>query len=115
MKTTINRYTWSGLNDIDVSRELRWQQNWNYSYLTMEIKNFSFKMLNNQIKLNAHIAHFDENISACCTFCSVSKTLPAPKEDLKHFFLDCPTTNNFSASYFNKLLSNVNFDFEPNW
>lgn len=115
MKTTINRYAWVELNEINVLRELRWQQNWNYSFLTMEIKNFSFKLLNNQIKLNAHISHFDENISACCTFCSVSKSLPAPKEDLKHFFVDCPTTNNFSSSYFNRFLSNTNINYESNW
>lgn len=115
IKTTENRYFWSSTILIDKERELLWQRNWSHSFMTIESKDFAFKMLNNQIKLNAHISHFDENISPSCTFCTVSRNLPAEKETIKHFFIDCPSTNFLCNSYFSKLLRNKNCVFNNNW
>lgn len=75
------------------------------------MRDFSFKMLNNYHKFNASIAHFNENISACCTLCTLDKLLPAPKETIKHFYYDCPVSEKFAKSYFETFLTNVNIDF----
>ena len=111
VKTTLNRYTWAEINVVDNIREIRFHKVWTYNFLPIEVRDFSFKILNNYHKFNASIAHFNENISACCTLCTLDKLLPAPKETIKHFYYDCPVSENFAKSYFETFLANVNIDF----
>ena len=113
--TTSNRYNWASVNIIDLTRELRWQNSWHLSFLTINLKDFSFKLLNNKLKFNGHLAHFLDNQSAECTFCVMSNMRPAPKENIKHFFIDCPTSNNLYTNHFNNFLSNKPFNFSSDW
>ena len=41
--------------------------------------------------------------------------MPAPKETIKHFFIDCPTTGYFTNNHFDSLLSNYNIEFSADW
>ena len=114
-RTTINRYKWVDLNEVDLNRELRLQSTCHLSFLTINLKDFCFKMLNNQLKFNANLVHFVDNKSAECTFCVLENRRPAPKEVTNHFFITCPTSNTFYTNYFNKFLEHKPFDFSPDW
>ena len=111
VKTTLNRYSWAGINEVDSIREIRFHKVWTHSFLPIEIRDFSFKLINNYHKFNANIAHFNENISASCTACTVQKLLPAPKETIKHMYHDCPVNENFAKKYFETFLNNIDINF----
>lgn len=113
--TSKNRYFWCDLNEVDSERESRWYTTWQLNFLSIELRNFGFKLFNNYLKFNSSISHFSENVSAACTFCTVSKALPAPKETISHFCLNCPTVVGFVSNHFNNLLANTNIQFEQNF
>lgn len=112
---SINRYKWTDSGQVDVERELLWQKNWHLSFAAVDFKDMSFKIINNQLKLNSHISHFDNSKNASCTFCDISFNRPAPKETIKHLFVDCPTSNQLVSLYFSNFLWNKNFNFKPSW
>ena len=112
--TTKNRYLWANF-DIDIERELRWQKMWSLSFLPMEIKNFAFRLLNNQHKLNSHRFYYTENQSQECTLCNLANIRPSQKESLKHFFIDCNVTENFARNYFDKFFEHLPINFDSNW
>ena len=115
VKTTLNRYLWASINEVDSIREIRFHKVWTYSFLPIEIRDFSFKLLNNYHKFNASIAHFNETISASCTACTAKKLLPAPKETIKHMYYDCPVNENFAKKYFETFLNNTNINFSADF
>jgi len=115
ISTSRNRYLWCNLNEVDIQRESRWYNTWQYNFLSIEHRNFGFKLFNNYLKLNSSISHFSVDVSAACTFCTISKALPAPKETISHFFINCPTTVSFVSDYFEKFLENTNIQFDQSF
>ena len=115
IRTTLNRYLWAETNNVDSTREIRFHKVWTHSFLPIEMRDFSFKLVNNYHKFNGSISHFNENISASCTPCTLQKLLPAPKETIKHFFYECPVNMNFANTYFETFLNNVNLEFSINF
>ena len=72
IKTTINRYLWTNTHPIDILRETRWIKVWNLSFLTLDIRDFSFKMINNKLNFNASLANFYESVqNSACSFCTL--------------------------------------------
>ena len=67
---------------------------WQTSTLPNRIKDFAFKFLYNKLHTNTRLSHMigENNIDRGCTFCSISKLLPAPEETFQHLFWDCPTS-----------------------
>lgn len=113
--STVNRYKWASATEIDVKREISWTKTWTLSFIPIEMRDFSFKSINNYLYFNGHISHFSNEVSPACTFCILEKRLPAPKETIKHFFIDCPTTGYFTNNHFDSLLSNYNIEFSADW
>ena len=113
-RTTKNRYLWANQN-FDLERELAWQSCWTLSFLPMELKNFSLKLLNNLHKLNAHQHHFVANTAQDCSPCTLSNLRPTQKETLSHFFVNCPVNNNLAVSYFSDFLQNQQLIFDSSW
>ena len=109
--TSKNRYLWCNFNEVDSERESRWHNTWQFCFLPIEIRSFGFKLFNNYLKLNSNISHFSEDVSAACTFCTKSNDLPAPKETILHFFINCPTTVKFVSDHFRIFLENTNVQF----
>jgi hypothetical protein len=64
--------------------------NWNLYYLNSSIRVFVFKYYNNILGINSRVSHFNREIDASCTFCTLNNILPAPKETLAHVFLPLP-------------------------
>ena len=82
----------------------------------MEIKNFSFKLFHNYLKLNAAINHFDNSVSQECSFCLIDYRRPCPKEVVEHVYFHCPTIIDFAKKYFQEFfLLNTNINFEHSW
>jgi hypothetical protein len=80
---------------------------WGTSFLPMSIKDFAFKIINNQLNFNANLSKFSTtNIDPSCIQCILSNTLPAPRETSRHFFLFCPTNVRIMETYFNSFLQN---------
>ena len=99
-----SRYTWSNM-EFDKSREIRFYSMWGMSFLPMSIRDFAFKLSNNQLMFNANLSHFSmSDIDPSCIQCILSIDLPAPKETARHFFLSCPTNMKILDVYFNTFL-----------
>jgi hypothetical protein len=58
--------------------------NWNLSYLNSRVKEFSFKFYNNILGINARVSHFNPEVDAGCTFCTLTNNRPVPKETIQH-------------------------------
>ena len=101
-----SRYMWAEL-PIDIDREKFFYPMWGTSFLPMSIKDFAFKIINNQLNFNANLSKFSTtNIDPSCIQCILSNTLPAPRETSRHFFLFCPTNVRIMETYFNSFLQN---------
>jgi hypothetical protein len=81
--------------------------NWNLYYLSSGIRVFIFKYYNNILGINSRVAHFNREIDASCTFCTLRNNLPAPKETLTHVFFHCPTTNDILVNLYAKYLHGI--------
>jgi hypothetical protein len=77
--------------DAFVSRKLN--ARWNSSYYGSELRTFLFKLHHNTLGINSRVHHFNADRASTCTFCVLSKNLPAERETIQHFFWHCPTTN----------------------
>jgi hypothetical protein len=84
---------------------------WDKYFLPSRMKTFKFKYYNNVLGLNARVAHFNNTVSAECTFCNIAGPRPAPAESFSHLFYFCPYTanvvNRVTALYYNGVDFNV--------
>ncbi len=80
--------------------------NWNLYYLNSRIREFCFKFYNNILGINSRVSHFNPDIEAGCTFCSLTNTRPVPKETVQHLFYYCPTTAPIITYFYDKYLCN---------
>ena len=80
---------------------------WNFNFLPMRIREFSFKLFNNSLSLNNRLAHFAPGRGQDCTFCVASNVIPAQSETFMHFFFDCDAVRKlreiFETEYFQEL------------
>ena len=67
-------------------------------------REFLFKLYNNILGLNSRIHYINGQIDESCTFCTLSKNLPAPRETFAHLFWYCTVVSRiigrFSQDYF---------------
>ncbi len=85
---------------------------WDKYFLLSRLKTFKFKYYNNVLGLNARVAHFNNTVSAECTFCNIAGPHPAPAESLSHIFYYCPVTSNMLRRVFNLYYSGVDITRE---
>jgi hypothetical protein len=108
-----------GLEMPSDSRLRSMLSSWNQSYLNSNIRTFLFKFYNNMLGLNSRISHFNPEVNASCTFCCITRTLPAPKETMPHLFFHCTTTQSLLSRFVAKYITNLevnesNFFFANN-
>jgi hypothetical protein len=84
--------------------------NWILHYLNSNIKVFLFKYYNNTLGIHSRVSHFKPEAYGGCTFCSISKLLPAPKETMLHLFYPCPHTPKILMTFIQKNVRNINLD-----
>ena len=109
--TSKSRYSWTDSRVVDVEREKKWLNVWNHSFIPIQIREFGLKHLNNTNKYKCHLSKINHNISPNCTFCEQYNLLPAQRETIKHFFIECPNTISLKNNYFNNNLKVTNFNF----
>jgi hypothetical protein len=80
--------------------------NWNLHYLNSRLKEFCFKFYNNILGINARVSHYNPDVDAGCTFCSLTNSRPVPKETVQHLFYYCPTTASLITYFYDKYLCN---------
>jgi hypothetical protein len=52
-----------------------------------KLSEFLFKFGNNLLGLNSRVHHFNRLVNEACTFCTLNKLAPAPRETFSHIFL----------------------------
>jgi len=67
---------------------------WSNNFLSNNQREFLFKLHNNLLGLNVRVAHFNQNVSRGCTFCTLEGTVPVPDETFSHLFFSCPSGPN---------------------
>jgi hypothetical protein len=83
---------------------------WNGSFLKNRLRDFLFKFYTNRLGIAARVAHFNAGISECCTFCVKDGRFPAPRETMRHLFVECPLVeklHNFANSQFWPTIKNA--------
>jgi len=66
---------------------------WSKSFFENSIREFLFKLRNNQLGLNNRINAFDNNHDPRCNFCRIRDSNTVIRDSFKHVFYFCPTTN----------------------
>ncbi len=79
-------------------------------YLNSGIRVFIFKYYNNILGINSRVAHFNREVDASCTFCTLCNNLPAPKETIAHVFYHCPTINDILVKFYAKYLHGITLE-----
>ena len=100
IQTIKNRYNWAEVTTVDIPRELNFQKCWSTSFLPMNIRDFSFKMINNTNVLNARINHRDDSVDDVCSYCVIDNEHTSNREVLEHFYGKCDTVTQFSKNIF---------------
>ena len=114
-KPSKTRYLWLNEN-FDYEREKKFINVWKFSFLPMNIRDFSFKYVNNLLYLNAQLAHFSNSVTnPACSQCTRSLILPAPKESILHFFMHCNPNICVLDNYFHEFLSHVELNWDPSF
>ena len=102
-----SRNLWT-TTQLDPVRESRFFLIWTTSYMPMNIREFAFKFLNNFLHLNANRAKMLRNEDlAKCYFCENFANDQAQliaHENYRHFFLQCPISNDPVNIYFREFL-----------
>ena len=98
--TIKNRYNWAEVTTVDIPREINFQKCWSTSFLPMNIRDFSFKMINNTNVLNARINHRDDSVDDVCSYCIIDNEHTSNREVLEHFYGKCNTVIDFSREIF---------------
>ena len=75
---------------------------WNQHILGSDNRVFLFKFYNNILGTNLRVSKFNRDINRECTFCTLSKSFPAPREEFAHIFYFCPHSEKIIREFFSK-------------
>ena len=115
---TIENLAGSGHNPDPVRKKfLSW---WGYSFLPMNLREFSFKFFNNSLGLNQRLARYLGGRGEECTFCILANNFgPNLPESFLHLFYECDTTATimgwFETTYLPELALNTRSDRIKFW
>jgi hypothetical protein len=70
---------------------------WHVFGSSNKLREFIFKFSNNILGLNSRVSHFNRFINEACSFCTLNKVFPAPRETFAHLFFDC--SESFTTLY----------------
>ena len=82
---------------------------WNQNFLDNGLRTFMFKIAANRIKLNIHIAKFEQEQSEFCQECNFNGI--NVRETFQHFYFNCPTNIEF-FDRFNRV-KKIHFESDP--
>ena len=68
---------------------------WNISFMHNDMKDFIFRLRNNQLLTNDRLHAIDGLHNAACTFCKIRGVSGADPESFAHIFLNCLVTIDF--------------------
>ena len=98
----------TGMNSDSVRK--KFLSFWGFSFLPMNIREFSFKFFNNSLGLNQRLARYVGGRGEECTFCSIANNRPNVPETFIHFFFDCYTSSNIRNWFGTTYLPKINFN-----
>jgi Reverse transcriptase (RNA-dependent DNA polymerase) len=82
---------------------------WSNSYLSTDIRTFTFKMHNNSLPYNTILSHFVRGIERNCTFCDLTNNALEEDENILHLFYNCTTSENLREMFFKWLTDDNTF------
>lgn len=77
--------------------------NWNLSFLTNDMRNFLFKLKNNQLPLNNRVNAYDINRDYRCSFCRIIDNNSNTRENFTHLFISCPVTSRLLRGWVSRM------------
>jgi hypothetical protein len=72
-----------------------WCSSWNTHSLNNELRNFIFSTRFNCLPLNNRLNAYLDDVDPACTYCTITKNLPPPRDSLSHCFFYCDVAQNF--------------------
>jgi hypothetical protein len=75
---------------IALIKESKFLALWNTHFLNNRMRDFLYKFTSNRLGIAARVAHFNANVNEGCTFCTLDRRFPAPRETMDHLFVQCP-------------------------
>ena len=66
---------------------------WTCVWLSNDIRNFLYKLRNNDLSLNNRLNSYDSNVDPRCTFCRIVGPDRTVRDGLNHAFLKCYTSD----------------------
>jgi hypothetical protein len=97
---------------VPVPAPKKFNEWWNCFGAGNKLREFIFKFCNNLLGLNSRVHHFNHLVAEGCTFCSVNKLLPVPRETFSHLFFDCPESSATLVQFEQKYLNNLELNNE---
>ena len=99
-----------GVFDVDPDTKKCLLGFWSNTFLSMDLREFSFKFFNNSLGTNQRLSNFVPGRAAGCSFCTLKNIGPIPIETVIHLFFYCdlvqPIMNWFEITF----LSDLNLD-----
>jgi hypothetical protein len=71
---------------------------WYYSWLSNSVRDFIFKLRNNDLSLNNRLNSYDDTVDPRCNFCRILNSDTTSRDGLNHAFYDCPTTRSLLST-----------------
>jgi hypothetical protein len=96
----INTYAENSQTIIGASMGKMINSLWGFSYFSIDMRMFLFKMHNNTLGLNNRVAHFVRDQDPICTFCQINRRGDAADENTIHLFYECPAVESVRDPFF---------------
>jgi hypothetical protein len=113
VRNTRSFITFSGLVNalppIDHNLGL-WCSLWNINSLSNDFRMFIFNTRYNYLPLNNRLNSYLPEVDPACTYCVITKELPAPKDSFQHCFLHCNTARRYLLGVLSMINFNANID-----
>jgi len=104
IKLAVNHFRIVNLNVPDLQTQRIMYGAWACNKVNNIINTFNFKLMGNTLGVGSRVVHINRDRDPGCTFCTLSKDMPVPLENIEHIFWNCPRVN--------KLIENLtNFYF----
>jgi len=103
-------YRLVGIAPICVKKTKHFLGFWENHFLHNKLREFILKYNSNILGINTRVAHFTDNNSRACTFCTIKKSRPLPDESFVHIFFECPTTSGWLRHFEREFFVEFNFE-----
>jgi len=93
IKSAATHFRLINLNAPDLVTQKIMYGAWASNIVNNSINTFNFKLMGNTLGVGSRVVHINRDRDPGCTFCTLSKDMPVPIENIEHIFWNCPRVN----------------------